>query len=106
MAQMFFTQHLRRLVAHEYVDVQGATLRAALGDLFLQLPALRSYILDDQDRLRQHVCIFVDDERIDFRGSLDCEIAPESEIYVMQALSGGKTWPIALLPEPARDCSS
>lgn len=106
MARMFFTQHLRRLVPHEPVEVGGATLRAALDDLFRQLPALRSYVLDDQGRLRQHVCVFVDDERIDFSGSLDCKVAPESEIYVMQALSGGKTWPIALSPEPARDCSS
>jgi hypothetical protein len=89
MARMFFTQHLRRLVPHEPVEVTGATLRDALDDLFRQIPALRSYVLDDQGRLRQHVCAFVDDERIDFTGPLDCAVGPESEIYVMQALSGG-----------------
>ncbi len=106
MAWMFFTQHLRRLVPHEPVEVAGATLREALDDLFRQLPALRSYVLDDQGRLRQHVCAFVDDERIDFSGTLDCKVGPESEIYVMQALSGGKTWPIALSPEPEKASSS
>lgn len=102
MARMFFTQHLRRLVPHEPIEVGGATLRAALDDLFRQLPALRSYVLDDQGRLRQHVCVFVDGERIDFSGTLDCKVSPESEIYVMQALSGGNIWPIALSPVPGK----
>lgn len=106
MARMFFTQHLRRLVPREPVEVEGSTLREALDDLFRQIPQLRSYVLDDQGRLRQHVCAFVDDERIDFSGTLDCKVAPESEIYVMQALSGGKTWPIALSPEHAKVFSS
>jgi len=106
MARMFFTQHLRRLVPHEPVEVGGATLRAALDDLFRQLPALRSYVLDDQGRLRQHVCVFVDDERIDYSGTLDFVVRGESEIYVMQALSGGNIWPIALSPEHAKVSSS
>ncbi len=95
MARMFFTRHLRRLVAREPVEVTGSTLQAALDALFEQIPPLRGYVLDDQGRLRQHVCLFVDDERIDFTGSLDCAIGPDSEIYVMQALSGGRAWPIA-----------
>jgi hypothetical protein len=103
---MVVTQHLRRLVPQEPVETKGATLRAALDDLFVQIPQLRGYVLDDQGRLRQHVCVFVGDERIDFRGSLDCEVRPETEIYVMQALSGGRTWPIVFSSAPARDCSS
>ncbi|MGE0665374.1 MAG: hypothetical protein AB7O49_02345 [Sphingomonadales bacterium] len=106
MARMFFTQHLRRFVPQEPVETQGETLRAALDDLFVKIPPLRGYVLDDQGRLRQHVCVFVGDERIDFRGSLDCAVGPETEIYVMQALSGGKAWPIALSWEHARACSS
>jgi molybdopterin synthase sulfur carrier subunit len=106
MARMFFTQHLRRLVPEEPVIADGATLRAVLDDLFRQIPPLRSYVLDDQGRLRQHVCVFVGDERIDFHGSLDGAVGPETEIYVMQALSGGRSWQIAFSPEPERDCSS
>lgn len=106
MARMFFTQHLRRLVPHEPVETGGATLRAALDDLFLQIPPLRGYVLDDQGRLRQHVCVFVGDERVDFRGSLDCAVGPETEIYVMQALSGGRTWPIAFSSAPGKASSS
>jgi molybdopterin synthase sulfur carrier subunit len=106
MARVFFTQHLRRLVPAEPVEVEGATLREALESLFGRLPALRGYVLDDQGRLRQHVCVFVDDERIDFTGSLDCAVRPDSEIYVMQALSGGREWQTASSSAPGRGCSS
>ena len=106
MARMFFTQHLRRFVPDEPVETQGETLRAALDDLFVKIPPLRGYILDDQGRLRQHVCVFVGDERIDFRGSLDCPVDHSTEIYVMQALSGGRAWPSAFSSEHARASSS
>ena len=89
MAQVFFTQHLRRLVPNEPIDAPGENVRAVLASLFEKVPALRSYVVDDQDRLRQHVCIFVDDERIDFTGSLDHPVGPDVEVYIMQALSGG-----------------
>ena len=89
MARVFFTQHLRQFVDREPVVVEGATLRAVLDAVFAAMPALRGYILDDQDRLRQHVCLFVDDERVDYEGSLDTPVGEDSEVYVMQALSGG-----------------
>ena len=89
MPQVYFTQHLRRLIPHEPVEADGTTLRAVLNEVFAQIPALRSYIVDDQGRLRQHVCIFIDEERTDFTGSLEVPVKPDSEVYVMQALSGG-----------------
>ncbi|MFN3230775.1 MAG: MoaD/ThiS family protein [Alphaproteobacteria bacterium] len=89
MAQVFFTQHLRRLVPHEPVEASGATISDILSSIFAQIPALQSYVLDDQGALRKHVCVFVDEERIDFKGSLDHPVGPDSEVYVMQALSGG-----------------
>jgi hypothetical protein len=52
-------------------------------------PALRSYLLDDQERLRQHVSVFIDGELIVDRERLTDAVAPASEIYVVQALSGG-----------------
>ena len=90
MAQVYFTQHLRRLVPHEPVRADGMTVHTVLESVFEQIPALRGYLLDDQGALRQHVCIFVDDERIDFTGSLAHPVGRDSEVYVMQALSGGK----------------
>ena len=89
MAQVFFTQHLRRLVDREPIEAAGNDIRSVLHSVFEQIPALRGYVLDDQGRLRQHVCIFVDDDRIDFTGSLTHPVSQGSEVYIMQALSGG-----------------
>ena len=89
MARVFFTRHLRQFVDREPVVAEGTTLREVLEALFTAMPVLRGYVLDDQDRLRQHVCLFVDDERVDFEGSLDTPVGGDSEVYIMQALSGG-----------------
>ncbi len=63
----------------------GDTLR----EVFSGNPALRGYVLDDQGRLRRHVLVFVDNERIKDRTGLSDPVAENSEVFVMQALSGG-----------------
>ena len=50
---------------------------------------MRSYILDAQGRLRKHVAVFIDGELLTDKRDLGRSIPPNSEIYVMQALSGG-----------------
>ena len=89
MPRIFFTDHLlkhRRLIASE---VAGATVADALNTVFQQEPELRSYLLDDQGCVRQHVMIFVDDAPLRDRQKLSDPLEETSEIYVMQALSGG-----------------
>jgi len=60
---------------------------AALQTVFTLQPQLRSYIVDDQNRLRRNVTIIVDNNQIRDRLNLTDKIA--SEIYVVQASSGG-----------------
>ena len=50
---------------------------------------LRGYIVDERFRLRKHVVIFVDNQPITDREGLSDAVGPTSEIYVLQALSGG-----------------
>ena len=50
---------------------------------------LRGYILDDQGRLRKHVAIFVDGNMIRDRLGLSDLVHLHSEVFVVQALSGG-----------------
>ena len=50
---------------------------------------LRSYILDDQGRLRRHVNVFVGGQMVADRLALSDPVGPRDEIYVLQALSGG-----------------
>lgn len=89
MPQFHFTSHLQRHLAAPSVEVPGATVREALEALFADSPRLRSYILDDQGRLRRHVNIFVDGEAVRDRDGLRDAVGPHGEIYVLQALSGG-----------------
>jgi hypothetical protein len=67
----------------------GTTLRESLDDVFATHPTLRGYILDDHGALRHHVAIFVDGVAVRDKASLDVALTPQSEIYLLQALSGG-----------------
>ncbi len=91
MPQVKFTHHLERHLAAPPVDVQGATVREVLDQAFRRNPNLRSYVLDDQGRLRKHVVVFVDGQIIEDRRELSDAVGPASELLVMQALSGGST---------------
>lgn len=89
MARIVFTSHLQRQIDCPPQDVGGTTLRDSLEEVFAENPKLRTYILDDQQGVRQHVMIFLDGEPINDRIHLSDQIGETSEIYVMQALSGG-----------------
>ncbi len=89
MPQVVFTANLRRYVSCDEMEVDGTSVRMVLEKIFAQVPNLQGYILDDQGQLRQHVLIFVDGEMVLDRKGLSDLVKPSSEIYVMQALSGG-----------------
>lgn len=89
MPRVTFTPNLRKHLDCPPSDVTGETVREALDAVFTENSRLRGYILDDQSRVRKHVMIFVDNEVIFDRNQLSDAVSPESEIYVMQALSGG-----------------
>ena len=89
MPRVTFTANLERHLSAPAVEVEGATVRQALEAVFHGNPQLRSYVVDDQGRLRQHVLVFVDGEMIRDRDGLGDALQPSAELYVMQALSGG-----------------
>ena len=89
MPMVHFTANLQRFIDVPDQQVRGATVRDVLERVFTATPRLRSYIVDDQGRLRQHVNVFVDGEAITDRAGLGDAVRDASEIYVMQALSGG-----------------
>ncbi|SPH24224.1 hypothetical protein DEA8626_03274 [Defluviimonas aquaemixtae] len=84
-----FTANLMRHRDAPRVEADGASVREALEAAWTEDPLLRSYILDEQGRLRRHVNVFVDGEMIADRLTLSDPVGPRSEIYVLQALSGG-----------------
>ncbi|MCC7644721.1 MULTISPECIES: MoaD/ThiS family protein [unclassified Janthinobacterium] len=89
MAHLHFTQQLARFLDVPTVDVDAPRLRAALDAAFVQQPRLRGYVLDEQGALRPNVAIFIDGVRCRERCVLDDVLLPDSQVYILQALSGG-----------------
>jgi sulfur-carrier protein len=89
MARVFFTSNLRRHVDCPTVDARGATVREVLDRVFAEHDRVRHYVLDDQAALRKHMTILVDGLRLKDRERLSDPVKDTSEIYVLQALSGG-----------------
>ncbi|MHB8624381.1 MAG: ubiquitin family protein [Sulfuricaulis sp.] len=89
MPQVAFTPNLKRHLACPARVVSGKTVAAALQAVLANNPVLRGYVLDDQGRLRQHVTIFVDGYQIKDRVNLTDLVQEASEVFVVQALSGG-----------------
>jgi molybdopterin synthase sulfur carrier subunit len=89
MPTVQFTANLASQTAAPACQVEASTVSEALNAVFTQHPTLRSYVLDDQGAVRQHVVVFVDGTAITDRKRLSDAVRPESEVFVMQALSGG-----------------
>jgi hypothetical protein len=89
VAEVVFTPNLRRHVECPTTSVAGATVREVLERVFADNPRLRGYVLDDQGALRRHMIVFVDGQQVTDRDRLSDAVAATSEVYVMQALSGG-----------------
>ena len=70
-------------------DIDATDLHGLLDALFARHPNLRGYVLDEQGVVRHHVAIFVDGQAIRDKADLRQPLAASSEVYVMQALSGG-----------------
>ncbi len=89
MARVVFTNNLRRHVDCPETRAEGASVRAVLDAVFAANGRLRGYVLDDQAGLRRHMGIIVDGQSLRDRTGLSDPVQPDSEIFVLQALSGG-----------------
>jgi sulfur-carrier protein len=68
------------------VQTEGTTLAAVLSDLDRRYPGLRFRIITEQDTIRQHIRIFVNDEQTQ---NLSAPLRPGDQIHIVCALSGG-----------------
>jgi len=90
MPTVKFTYALKRFFPGlKNTPVKGSTLAEVIDEMEALYPGVRSYVLDDQHSLRQHVNIFIDGAIIKDRRALSDPFAENSEVYIMQALSGG-----------------
>lgn len=69
------------------VEAQGATLEQLMRDLDRQFPGIRFRIIDEHQRVRRHIKLFVNRDQAD--GDLATPLKPGDEIMIVAALSGG-----------------
>jgi molybdopterin synthase sulfur carrier subunit len=89
MPRVVFTSNLKRHVDTPDVEVDGDCVWQVLEAVFASNPHLRGYVLDEHNRLRTHMVIFVDGQPVKDLERLRDPVRPGDEVYVMQALSGG-----------------
>lgn len=68
------------------VEAEGATLAALLAELDRRYAGIRFRIVDEQDRVRRHIWIFVNGIQVD---TLARPLTATDQVNIVQALSGG-----------------
>jgi molybdopterin converting factor small subunit len=77
---------LRSYTKTREVEASGATIAALLADLDRRYPGIRFRMVDEQDRVRPHMRIFVNGEQA---FDLARPLSSADEVAIVQALSGG-----------------
>jgi molybdopterin synthase sulfur carrier subunit len=77
---------LRSYTKQRQVEADGVTVGALLADLDRRYPGIRFRMVDEQDRMRRHMRLFVNGEQV---FDLDRPLTPTDDIAIVQALSGG-----------------
>jgi molybdopterin converting factor small subunit len=67
-------------------DVAGSTLEEVLTALDQRYPGLRFRIITEQDTIRRHIKIFVNET---LAPHLNVPLRPNDQVYIICALSGG-----------------
>jgi len=68
------------------IEARGATLSELLADLERRYPGIRFRMIDEQDAIRRHIKIFVNQEHA---RDLGTALAANDEVTIVGALSGG-----------------
>lgn len=89
MARLVCTRRLENIGPCEPTNYNCGTVEQLIDTLAADYPRLKNYVLDDQGRVRQHVAIFVDGTLLPRHAVLQSPLSDNSEVYIMQALSGG-----------------
>ena len=77
---------LRSYTESSEAEAEGATLAALLADLDRQYTGIRFRMVDEQERIRPHIRIFVNGEQTHDLGQ---PLRPSDAVVIVQALSGG-----------------
>ncbi len=105
MAKIFIPTPLRIYADNRpSVDVDGATVGEALGDLLKHHPALEQHLFDDGGKLRSFVNIYRNDDDIRYLDHENTELGSEDELSIVPSIAGGAEAPPETVerPGPAR----
>ena len=84
---VFIPQQLRSYTAGAtHVSAQGRSVDEALAHINQRFPGIRFRVVDEQNRIREHMRIFVDGERVH---EVSAKLKPAAEVHIFGALSGG-----------------
>lgn len=92
MAKVELTRHLYTFFPQlegQAIEIEAKTVAEVVQGLERIAPGIAFYICDELGRLRTHVNIFVEEERLADRAKLSDRVEPSSRVFIMQALSGG-----------------
>ena len=92
MATVHLTRHLYSFfpsLEGKEIAVEAATVSEVVQALERAVPGIGFYICDERGRLRTHVNVFVDKQMIRDRRGLSDPVGVDSEVHILQALSGG-----------------
>jgi hypothetical protein len=92
MPKVELTRHLYTFFPHlrgRELNVEGTTVAEVVRAIEAIAPGFAFYVCDERGRLRTHVNIFIEEERIVDRARLSDPVKPESRVFILQALSGG-----------------
>lgn len=80
---------LGEVLGAERIEVQAATVAAALEAAYGKLPTLRHHLCDDTGGLRVHILCMHNGVSNRDRGTLKTPVRDGDEIAIVQAISGG-----------------
>ena len=90
MATVRFTSALQRFYPDlDSFSTELTSIIELLDFLEEKWPGIKDYLVDERNRLRKHVNIFIDGTLIVDRDLLSDPIPSEGEVFFFQALSGG-----------------
>jgi len=93
---------LRKYTAQvDEVDIAGGTVNDVLTSLTQRYPDLHKHLYNEQNRLRNFVNIYLNDEDVRYLQKGATEVAESDTIYIIPAIAGGASG--LAVPRPAHD---
>ncbi len=77
---------LRSYTNASVVEANGATLAELFGDLERRYPGIRFRVINEQDEIREHIKVFVNQELAE---NLNAPLRPSDDVRIITAISGG-----------------